>query len=64
MELWLSWGLDECLTRYILAQQGNRGLLECSEENLEKMHKIVRRTREKKSRLSGPRENLTDMLNK
>ena len=46
----------------IAAQLGNRGLLETSEENLEKLHKIGRRTREKKSRLSGPRENLSDML--
>ena len=41
---------------------GNRGLLELSEENLEKMHKIGRRIREKKCRMTGPKDNLTDML--
>jgi hypothetical protein len=46
------------------AELGNRGLLETSEENLEKLHKIARRTREKKCRLIGPRENLTDLLSK
>ena len=38
------------------------GLLEFSEENLEKMHKIARRLREKKCRLTGPEANLTDLL--
>ena len=40
----------------------SRGLLEFSEENLEKMHKVARRLREKKCRLTGPKENLSDLL--
>ena len=46
----------------LIAQNGNRGLLDLSEENLEKMHKIARRIREKKCRLTGPEDNMTDML--
>ena len=37
-------------------------MLELSEENLEKMHKIGRRIREKKCRMTGPADNLRDML--
>ena len=40
------------------------GLLDLSEENLEKMHKVARRLREKKCRLTGPKDNLTDLLNR
>ena len=46
------------------ALNDERGLLDLSEENLEKMHKIARRLREKKCRLTGPQANLTDLLNR
>lgn len=39
-----------------------RGLQAISEENLEALHKIVRRIREKKARLFKMDENLTDIL--
>ena len=35
----------------LVALNGNRGLLDLSEENLEKMHKVVRQLREKGARL-------------
>ena len=47
-----------------LALNDGHGLLDLSEENLEKMHKVARRLREKKCRLTGPQENLTDLLNR
>lgn len=42
----------------------NRGLGLLSEENLEKLHKKARVFREKKARLSGFAENMTDMCNR
>ena len=40
----------------------SRGLKALSEENLEALHKIIRRIREKKARLFNSGENLSDVL--
>ena len=52
------------LIHFSLTLNEQRGLLDKSEENLEKMHKVARRIREKKCRLTGPEENLTDLINR
>ena len=43
-------------------ENGGRGLKALSEENLEALHKIVRRIRERKARLMNVGNNLTDIL--
>ena len=56
--------LDFDSKTFFTALNDGHGLLDYSEENLEKMHKVARRLREKKCRLTGPKENLTDLLNR
>ena len=60
----LNWSLTIMDIPSFLALNDGHGLLDLSEENLEKMHKVARRLREKKCRLTGPQENLTDLLNR
>ena len=54
------------LNLYILCLESNGGysLLEFSEENLEKLHKIFRRIRESKARLCNFALNLEDSINR
>ena len=56
--------LKHALWIFFSALNDGCGLLDLSEENLEKMHKVARRLREKKCRLTGPKDNLTDLLNR
>ena len=47
-----------------IEKNGGRGLKNISEENLEKMHKVVRQLREKGARLLSMQSNLTDVFRK
>ena len=47
-----------------IAKNGGKGLKNISEENLEKMHKVVRQLREKGARLFSMLANLTDVFRK
>ena len=46
----------------LIEENGSRGLKALSEENLEALHKILRRIRERKSRLMNVGSNLTDCI--
>ena len=51
-----------CFIPFSSEENDNRGLKAMSEENLEALHKIVRRIRERKARLINVGMNLTDIL--
>ena len=46
----------------LIEENEGRGLKSVSEENLEALHKVVRRVRERKARLVNVEMNLTDVL--